>query len=76
VLAAVPGTPVVDTIKTVDLAERVTGTPARPQLRAIQTPQAFDFAALLRAHRDAVAHGDETATDDAAVMERAGKDPD
>uniref|UniRef100_UPI001952CB5D 2-C-methyl-D-erythritol 4-phosphate cytidylyltransferase n=1 Tax=Klebsiella aerogenes TaxID=548 RepID=UPI001952CB5D len=26
----------------------------------------------LRAHRDAVAHGDETATDDAAVMERAG----
>ncbi|MGL4291239.1 MAG: bifunctional 2-C-methyl-D-erythritol 4-phosphate cytidylyltransferase/2-C-methyl-D-erythritol 2,4-cyclodiphosphate synthase [Phreatobacter sp.] len=71
-VAAVPGTPVVDTIKTVDRAERVTGTPARPGLRAIQTPQAFDFAALLQAHRNAAAQGDQAATDDAAVMESAG----
>lgn len=72
IVAAVPGTPVVDTIKTVDHAEAVTGTPDRSRLRAIQTPQIFDFAALLAAHRRAAAASDIAATDDAAVMERAG----
>ncbi|QCI68369.1 bifunctional 2-C-methyl-D-erythritol 4-phosphate cytidylyltransferase/2-C-methyl-D-erythritol 2,4-cyclodiphosphate synthase [Phreatobacter stygius] len=71
-LAAVPGTALVDTIKSVDAAETVTGTPARLALRAIQTPQAFDFAALLAAHRRVAGEPGFAATDDAAVMEWAG----
>lgn len=67
--AAVPGFAVTDTIKTVDGAGAVTGTPDRASLRAVQTPQAFDYALLLAAHR-AVA-GLEL-TDDAAVAEKAG----
>ncbi|MFV0280096.1 MAG: bifunctional 2-C-methyl-D-erythritol 4-phosphate cytidylyltransferase/2-C-methyl-D-erythritol 2,4-cyclodiphosphate synthase [Rhodoblastus sp.] len=67
--AAAPGIAVTDTIKAVDGAGLVTATPERASLRAVQTPQAFDFALLLAAHR-AVA-GQEL-TDDAAVAERAG----
>lgn len=69
--AAVPGIMVSDTIKTVDAAERVTATLERPGLRAIQTPQAFAFAAILDAHRRAsgAAHA---FTDDAAIAEWAG----
>lgn len=72
ILAAVPGTPVVDTVKSVGPGEIVTGTPDRASLRAIQTPQAFRFAPLVAAHRQAAAAADFIATDDAAVMERAG----
>lgn len=65
--AVVPGEPVVDTIKTVDGAGRVTGTPDRMSLRAIQTPQGFDREVLSRAHDSGSA-----ATDDAALVERLG----
>ncbi|MFO1134802.1 MAG: bifunctional 2-C-methyl-D-erythritol 4-phosphate cytidylyltransferase/2-C-methyl-D-erythritol 2,4-cyclodiphosphate synthase [Rhodoblastus sp.] len=67
--AAVPGFSVTDTIKTVDDAGAVTGTPDRARLRAVQTPQAFDYALLLAAHR---ATAGLELTDDAAVAERAG----
>lgn len=67
--AAVPGFAVTDTIKTVDGAGAVTATPDRATLRAVQTPQAFDYALLLAAHRAAA--GLEL-TDDAAVAEKAG----
>lgn len=67
--AAVPGFAVTDTIKSVDADGMVVGTPARATLRAVQTPQAFDFELLLAAHRAAA--GLEL-TDDAAVAERAG----
>ena len=67
--AAVPGFAVTDTIKTVDATGAVTGTPDRASLRAVQTPQAFDFGLLLAAHRAAA--GLEL-TDDAAVAEKAG----
>lgn len=70
--AAVPGLPVSDTVKTVDAAGRVVATPDRATLRAVQTPQAFDFAALLAAHRKAAAAGREDFTDDAALAEWAG----
>ena len=72
VAAAIPGTPVVDTIKVVDARGRVVGAPDRAGLRAVQTPQAFVFAALLDAHRRAAAGGVAGLTDDAAVMEWAG----
>ena len=70
--AAVPVVAVADTVKTVDAAGRVTGTIDRAQLRLVQTPQAFAFAALLDAHRRAQAAGRDDFTDDAALAEWAG----
>jgi 2-C-methyl-D-erythritol 4-phosphate cytidylyltransferase/2-C-methyl-D-erythritol 2,4-cyclodiphosphate synthase len=70
--AAIPGVAVTDTIKVVDAHGIVSGTPDRASLRAVQTPQAFRFDAILRAHRDAVAAGRTTFTDDGALAEWAG----
>lgn len=70
-VAAVPGVAVTDTVKSVDAANRVTATPDRSALRAIQTPQAFRLDTLIAAHQQAAASG-LAATDDAAVMEAAG----
>jgi 2-C-methyl-D-erythritol 4-phosphate cytidylyltransferase / 2-C-methyl-D-erythritol 2,4-cyclodiphosphate synthase len=74
--AAVPGVPVTDTVKrVVDIAPgigRVHETPPREHLRAVQTPQAFAFAPLLDAHRDAAAQGLDGFTDDGALAEWAG----
>ncbi len=67
----VPGLPVTDTIKEVDAVNRVRRTPARADLRAVQTPQSFRTAALVEAHRRAEAEGWEV-TDDASLMERCG----
>ncbi|MDE2578430.1 MAG: bifunctional 2-C-methyl-D-erythritol 4-phosphate cytidylyltransferase/2-C-methyl-D-erythritol 2,4-cyclodiphosphate synthase [Hyphomicrobiales bacterium] len=67
--AAVPGFAVTDTIKQIDAAGAVAATPDRSSLRAVQTPQAFDFALIRAAH--AAAKGREL-TDDAAVAEAAG----
>lgn len=66
--AVVPGLPVTDTIKSVDAAGAVTGTPERAGLRAIQTPQGF-AADLLRS---AYATEGIQATDDAGLVERLG----
>ena len=70
--AAVPGMALSDTVKAVDAREHVTQTLDRVSLRAIQTPQAFNFDALLAAHRDAAAAGRDDFSDDAALMEWAG----
>lgn len=70
--AAIPGVPVTDTVKLVDADGTVGSTPERSRLRAVQTPQAFSFAALLSAHRKARDAGVEGLTDDAAVIEWAG----
>jgi 2-C-methyl-D-erythritol 4-phosphate cytidylyltransferase / 2-C-methyl-D-erythritol 2,4-cyclodiphosphate synthase len=70
--AAVPVVPVVDTVKMIDASGVVTGTLDRARLRAVQTPQAFDFAVLYEAHRRAVAGGREDFSDDAALAEWAG----
>jgi 2-C-methyl-D-erythritol 4-phosphate cytidylyltransferase len=64
---AVPAVAVTDTIKVVDAAGAVVATPDRSSLVAVQTPQAFDAAALRAAH---AAGGADT--DDAAAVERAG----
>ena len=68
---AVPGLPVVDTVKTVDGRGVITGTPERSTLRAIQTPQGFR-AAVLRAAYGSVAGAGSLATDDASLVERSG----
>lgn len=63
---AVPGLPVVDTVKRIDPETRtVVETPDRDVLVAVQTPQAFR-ASILRTAHDA---GGE-ATDDASLVER------
>jgi 2-C-methyl-D-erythritol 4-phosphate cytidylyltransferase/2-C-methyl-D-erythritol 2,4-cyclodiphosphate synthase len=70
--AAIPALAVTDTIKRVDADGRVAGTLDRAELRAVQTPQAFSFPALLEAHRKAAKSGREDFTDDAALAEWAG----
>lgn len=65
-----PVVPVVDSIR------RLTGDGRssqvdRSDLRAVQTPQGFDFATLLSCHRAAAASG-VAATDDVGVCEAAG----
>ncbi len=70
--AAVPGLAVTDTIKEIAADGSVVGTPDRRRLRAVQTPQAFDFDLILKAHRRADREGRHDLTDDAAVAEFAG----
>jgi 2-C-methyl-D-erythritol 4-phosphate cytidylyltransferase/2-C-methyl-D-erythritol 2,4-cyclodiphosphate synthase len=70
--AAIPALEVTDTIKRVDSGGHVAGTIDRAQLRAVQTPQAFKFAALLAAHQRAAKEGRDDFTDDAALAEWAG----
>lgn len=84
--AVIPAVPVVDTIKTVTAAsaagdaavapEVVTGTAAREELRAVQTPQGFALKTLLAAHESAALLDDAQAaaiTDDAMLVESIGE---
>lgn len=66
-VAAAPALPVTDALWTAD-GGRVTGTRDRAGLFRAQTPQGFDFAAILAAHR---AHGGDAA-DDVEVALAAG----
>ncbi|MGW5336559.1 2-C-methyl-D-erythritol 4-phosphate cytidylyltransferase [Streptomyces bauhiniae] len=73
--AVVPALPLADTVKEVEPAavpgepEPVLGTPVRARLRAVQTPQGFDRATLIRAHETVT----EDVTDDASMVERLGE---
>ena len=67
--AVVPGIAVSDTIKVVK-GNKVTATPDRTSLRAIQTPQGFDAATLRTAHQASV--DDAAVTDDAMLVESLG----
>jgi 2-C-methyl-D-erythritol 4-phosphate cytidylyltransferase/2-C-methyl-D-erythritol 2,4-cyclodiphosphate synthase len=69
--AAVPALALADTIKAID-GGRIVKTLDRSALRAIQTPQAFRFAALLDLHCRAAAAGIADASDDASLAERFG----
>lgn len=68
--ACVPGLPVVDTIKVV-VEGRVTATPDREKLFAVQTPQGFALDALRAAHARAE-EAQWTVTDDASLFELCG----
>jgi 2-C-methyl-D-erythritol 4-phosphate cytidylyltransferase / 2-C-methyl-D-erythritol 2,4-cyclodiphosphate synthase len=61
-----------DTIKQVDLENKVISTLDRAQLRAVQTPQGFIKNILLKAHKKAEEQG-LFATDDAALVEALGE---
>jgi 2-C-methyl-D-erythritol 4-phosphate cytidylyltransferase len=67
---AMPGLPVIDTLKRVE-SGRITGTVDRNGLYRAQTPQGFRYGAIRDAHAAAAAAGVEL-TDDAVVAERAG----
>ncbi|MFJ9080048.1 2-C-methyl-D-erythritol 4-phosphate cytidylyltransferase [Streptomyces sp. NPDC102278] len=74
--AVVPALPLADTVKEVEPGkpgepEPVVATPERARLRAVQTPQGFDLATLVRAH-ERVAVSGEGATDDAGMVEQLG----
>jgi len=69
--AAAPGVPVKDTVKVV-AGGVVKNTPDRNTLRAIQTPQVFDFDLLRAALKQARADG-AAITDDCSAVERMGK---
>ncbi len=66
----VAAVPLTDTVKEVE-GEVIVATPDRGRLVAVQTPQAFRFACLKRAHEQAAREG-FVGTDDAALVERAG----
>ena len=68
--AVIPVLPVTDTIKQIGPDGRVTGTPDRSALVAVQTPQGFSPDVLRRAYDAVPEH--EAATDDAALVERLG----
>lgn len=70
--AAVPAIAVADTVKLVDDGGNVTGTIERARLRIAQTPQAFRYDVILKAHRRAAREGRFDFTDDAALAEWAG----
>jgi 2-C-methyl-D-erythritol 4-phosphate cytidylyltransferase / 2-C-methyl-D-erythritol 2,4-cyclodiphosphate synthase len=70
--AAIPTIAVADTIKQVDAAGHVVGTPPRADLRIAQTPQSFVFDKILAAHEQAARDGRDDFTDDAALAEWAG----
>ena len=65
---AIPAVPVADTLKR-GSDQRIIGTVPRAGLFRAQTPQAFQFATLLAAHR---APATDAATDDASLLEAAG----
>lgn len=65
---AIPVIDVADTLMRVDDGHVVETIPRKGIVR-VQTPQAFRYEALVRAHREA---GDEGATDDASLLERIG----
>ncbi len=71
--AAIPAVPVTDTLKRVDKTGSIVENVERADLRAVQTPQAFEFETLLTAHRRAAQEGLHSFTDDAALMEWAGE---
>lgn len=64
---AVPGLPVIDTIKFIDSTNIVTSTPDRRQLVAVQTPQAFRAKQLRQAHEN-----NPEGTDDSTLVEARG----
>ena len=65
----IPAVAVADTLKRID-GNTITATVPRDNLVRVQTPQGFRFPAILAAHKSLAG---EALTDDAAVMERAGK---
>lgn len=69
--AAACAVPVKDTIKIIDSSGKIVTTPDRASLRAVQTPQVFDFTLYKQAIEKAVLEGKQY-TDDCQLIESIG----
>jgi len=69
--ACILGIPVVDTLKKVDEDGHIIQTVARQHIWRAQTPQAFQYHLIKKAHDLAISKG-ITGTDDASLVERMG----
>ncbi len=67
--AALPGTPMTDTVKQMDADGYAVNTPDRSTLCAVQTPQVFDYSSIVKAHTLSMQEK-VPATDDASLYER------
>lgn len=67
--AAIVAVKTTDTIKTVDIDKKITGTPNRANLINVQTPQIFEYSYILEAHEK---NKDKSLTDDACLIEEVG----
>jgi 2-C-methyl-D-erythritol 4-phosphate cytidylyltransferase/2-C-methyl-D-erythritol 2,4-cyclodiphosphate synthase len=70
--AAVPGYAIPDALKQAGSDKAISGEISRDGVFAVQTPQAFDLALILDAHRKAANAGRDDFPDDAAVAQWAG----
>lgn len=71
-VSAVCAVPMKDTVKEVTLDCMVTKTLSRAALWAVQTPQVFSYAKLVKAHEEARLDN-YLGTDDASLLERIGE---
>jgi 2-C-methyl-D-erythritol 4-phosphate cytidylyltransferase / 2-C-methyl-D-erythritol 2,4-cyclodiphosphate synthase len=69
---AIAAVPVADTLKKASSTGFIEATVDRATLWRAQTPQAFQFSAILQAHHRAASDGRSDFTDDAALAEWAG----
>jgi len=65
--------PTADTIVEIDRAGFIRAIPERSALRRGQTPQAFDYRLIRKAHEMALKEGVENSTDDCALVLRMGE---
>ena len=70
--ACILGIPAYDTLKRVDSSDRILDTLPRENVWLAQTPQAFHYDVIKRAHENARRDG-YAATDDASLVERMGE---
>lgn len=70
--AVIPAVPVIDTIRVADPVPGEATVVDRSRLRAVQTPQGFDLATLVRAHHHVRSVG-LAVTDDAMACEAIGE---
>ncbi len=70
--AATAGLPAKETVKELDSRGDMMRTYARENIWVIQTPQAFYYEDISRAHQKALAENWEEATDDSVLVEKLG----
>jgi 2-C-methyl-D-erythritol 4-phosphate cytidylyltransferase len=70
--AAITALPAKETVKAVNSHHQVTATYDRTKVWMVQTPQAFHYEDILKAHREALKNGLTEATDDAFLIEKMG----
>jgi len=70
--AVITALPAKETVKEVNDLRHVVKTYERERVWMVQTPQAFRYTDILRAHHKALEEGWEEATDDALLVEKSG----